>query len=184
METEKKSEEVQLTENAIGVFRKNLSMWGTEFTEEGIQSAARAIISINNPLKTYIWAKALNKTLEIVLDAKNKPYRQRVKEDFLRKTEGAMDKTHFYGAEVTTTKVSIDFGEYTYSDECEQIRKDIEVMKSELEMKEKALKLRMTHEINSDIAVKITPESILGIAVQEATDKIVEESFNIKVSFK
>ncbi len=181
METEKKSEEVNSVPKLTD---RGLSLTNPEITQEIIDNTYEAVMTYDDPLKIYIWAKAVEKVIKRILDPKDLGFRLEVKKAFLERTEGAVDKSHIFGAEVTTTKVSIDFGEYTYSDECEQIRKDIEVMKSELEMREKALKLRMTHEINSDIAVKITPESILGIAVQEATDKIVEESFNIKVSFK
>lgn len=154
----------------------------TEPTKKDLEGLSNEIVNSKTPLKHYIMTKALEKVCKNVVD--NKEFRRRVKEDFLVTTEGALDKKHLFGADISVRKTAVDFDLYEFSKETEDLRKEIEIMESDLELKKIALKQRRESEIVLNIAKKITIDSILEDQIRESKGLDVLQDFNLTISFK
>lgn len=152
-----------------------------EITKSQIELISKEIKNSENSLKNYILIKGLEKICKNITD--DKDFRIKVKDDFLKHTEGVVDKEHLYGATINTVKPRIEFDKYTYSKDVEQMEKDVEVLASELELKKDALKMRKRAEITAEVAKEITPESVLGIEVAKAENAVLKE-FDIQIKFE
>jgi len=155
-------------------------------TIPNLRNIANEIVGSENPLASYISVKAWEKVLETVKE--DNLFRKKVKDQFLDVSQGALNRTEIWGVEIqpySLEKKNKLSKVYQYSSNIQEMESEIEFIESELKLKKDALKNRKLFEIDHEIAVEITPESIIGQEVQKADEvNNILDSFNLRISFK
>jgi hypothetical protein len=164
------------------VTEKEIVQFPVEPTKEDLVGLSNAIMNSPTPLKHFIMTKALEKICKNVVDSKE--FRHRVKEDFLVQTEGALDKKHIFGADISIRKAAIDYDLFEFSKKTEDLRKEIEIQESEIDLKKLTLKQRRDSEIVLGIAKKVTIDSLLEEQIRESKGLTALQDFNLTISFK
>lgn len=153
-----------------------------DVTKSNFSKISKEITETKTPLKTYIGVKAIETVIKEVLS--NYDFRNKVKEDYLKISEGSLSKSELFGAEVNTAstlKKMTLAKEYEYSDEIINLQNEIEKLEIELKAKKDLLKSLKLQEINSGVAKEVTSESLI---INEDSEYSILDSFDLKITFK
>ncbi len=166
----------------------NLEIWkfGKELpTKSLIESRAQMITQLEDPLTTYLEVKFIESVIKKIIE--DKDFRKKVKEGYLKASGGTLDKIELFGIEVAPvdkTKANMLEKQYVFSEQVDKMEKEVEEMKSEISLKETAIKLLKTIEINNGTAKEITIDNILGEESKTELDSDITKNFNLKITFK
>ena len=147
-----------------------------QITKSDIQKISNTVMETDTPLQQYIIVKAIETMVKNVLD--NKLFRERVKENFLELSGGALNKTELCGVTVKTVsqEKKITFAKsYIYSDGIDKL--ESEIMSKEIELKafKDMLKGKKLLEINNGTAQEIVSKEVAAN---------VTDTFNLNITFQ
>lgn len=150
-----------------------------DVSKKTLQNISKEITNTINPLETFIKVKALETICkEIVSD---KSFRDKVKENYLYISGGAIDKQELFGVTVSTIsqvkKVELA-KDYIYSDEVSKLQSEIENLELELKTKKDLLKGKKLIEINNGTAKEIMSDFV------DVPESDLLKEFDLKITFK
>ena len=147
-----------------------------QITKSDIQKISNTVMETDTPLQQYIIVKAIQTMVNNVLD--NKLFRERVKENFLELSGGALNKTQLCGVTVKTVsqeKKNTLTKCYIYSDEVYKLESEIANKEIELKAYREMVRARKLHEINTGVAHE---------TISKELNPNITDSFNISVTFQ